>query len=90
MINEEQSKEVLKYLEEACKIVSSNLPDGMPTNSVRKIQQRKELQRINSLLTSIRDVMASFIKEEKIHADTFINKRKTIGVKEDHGRETSV
>tara|TARA_R100000781_G_scaffold67395_1_gene42481 strand:- start:230 stop:502 length:273 start_codon:yes stop_codon:yes gene_type:complete len=90
MINEEQSKEVLKYLEKACEIISSNLPDGMPTNSVRKIQQRKELQRINSLLTSIRDVMANFIKEEKIHADTFINKRKTIGIEKPPGRKASV
>jgi|TARA_R110000796_G_scaffold112257_1_gene223757 predicted methyltransferase len=79
MIEEKDAEEVLLHLQKACALVQQNVRKSVSRTNVREIQRAKELQRINSLLVSICDVMKKFNEQEKnneLERETFIREKR--------------
>ena len=63
-----RKEEILKnHLDVICDIFEESIPKNKPTTNVREIQQYQEIQRINSLLTSIKQCIHKFLEEDKIN-----------------------
>ena len=63
-----RKEEILKnHLNVICDIFEESIPKNKPTTNVREIQQYQEIQRINSLLVSIKQCIYKFLEKEKIN-----------------------